>query len=166
MRRGSRGEGRRQCGGVCLFPPANEAPPEAPCGAGRALGGPRDAEAGQGKGSDSGGGARAGADLGPGGFASVGGRGPVHRPESGFSWSSHGSDSHTLPAVTAMTRRPARPRRRGGGDDKLDRGRRGGDRSPVRRGDRKSTRLNSSHLVISYAVFCLKKKKKKRTNPA
>src|SRR5256885_10942611 len=26
------------------------------------------------------------------------------------------------------------------------------------RGDRKSTRLNSSHLVISYAVFCLKKK--------
>src|SRR2546426_2867621 len=29
-----------------------------------------------------------------------------------------------------------------------------------RRVDRKSTRLNSSHLVISYAVFCLKKKKK------
>src|SRR2546426_8646221 len=29
-------------------------------------------------------------------------------------------------------------------------------------GDRKSTRLNSSHLVISYAVFCLKKKKKMR----
>src|SRR5256885_7301189 len=28
------------------------------------------------------------------------------------------------------------------------------------RKDRKSTRLNSSHLVISYAVFCLKKKKK------
>src|SRR5256885_5685603 len=28
------------------------------------------------------------------------------------------------------------------------------------REDRKSTRLNSSHLVISYAVFCLKKKKK------
>src|SRR2546426_8875042 len=28
------------------------------------------------------------------------------------------------------------------------------------RGDRKSTRLNSSHLVISYAVFCLKKKKR------
>src|SRR5256885_8659555 len=37
--------------------------------------------------------------------------------------------------------------------------------------DRKSTRLNSSHLVISYAVFCLKKKKKsartaKRLEPA
>src|SRR5256885_6883970 len=30
------------------------------------------------------------------------------------------------------------------------------------RGDRKSTRLNSSHLVISYAVFCLKKKKNTR----
>src|SRR2546426_8837184 len=29
-----------------------------------------------------------------------------------------------------------------------------------KRQDRKSTRLNSSHLVISYAVFCLKKKKK------
>src|SRR2546426_8457647 len=28
--------------------------------------------------------------------------------------------------------------------------------------DRKSTRLNSSHLVISYAVFCLKKKKKEK----
>src|SRR5256885_16559346 len=28
--------------------------------------------------------------------------------------------------------------------------------------DRKSTRLNSSHLVISYAVFCLKKKKKNK----
>src|SRR5690348_17512965 len=29
-------------------------------------------------------------------------------------------------------------------------------------GDRKSTRLNSSHPSISYAVFCLKKKKKKK----
>src|SRR5256885_5524534 len=33
-----------------------------------------------------------------------------------------------------------------------------GSRSGRRRIDRKSTRLNSSHLVISYAVFCLKKK--------
>src|SRR6266704_6124805 len=32
---------------------------------------------------------------------------------------------------------------------------------PIR--DRKSTRLNSSHVSISYAVFCLKKKKKKKT---
>src|SRR5438132_8760287 len=40
-----------------------------------------------------------------------------------------------------------------------------GDKEPEERekelhGDRKSTRLNSSHTVISYAVFCLKKKKK------
>src|SRR5690349_24692850 len=32
----------------------------------------------------------------------------------------------------------------------------------VQLGDRKSTRLNSSHVEISYAVFCLKKKKKKK----
>src|SRR2546426_1269810 len=36
----------------------------------------------------------------------------------------------------------------------------------ARRRDRKSTRLNSSHLVISYAVFCLKKKKKKNNHRA
>src|SRR5690349_22861094 len=35
------------------------------------------------------------------------------------------------------------------------------DRERARR-DRKSTRLNSSHVEISYAVFCLKKKKKKQ----
>src|SRR2546422_2815234 len=36
--------------------------------------------------------------------------------------------------------------------------------APARpRGDRKSTRLNSSHGYISYAVFCLKKKKKKHS---
>src|SRR5690348_17587238 len=34
----------------------------------------------------------------------------------------------------------------------------------VRCTDRKSTRLNSSHPSISYAVFCLKKKKKKNTS--
>src|SRR5260221_5499941 len=40
---------------------------------------------------------------------------------------------------------------------------RGGLPSPFKEtdhGDRKSTRLNSSHTVISYAVFCLKKKKR------
>src|SRR5438034_7958601 len=36
----------------------------------------------------------------------------------------------------------------------------GGQHGPDAGGDRKSTRLNSSHTVISYAVFCLKKKKK------
>src|SRR5207244_10914444 len=41
-------------------------------------------------------------------------------------------------------------------------------RASVGDSDRKSTRLNSSHQIISYAVFCLKKKKKaqkKRTAP-
>src|SRR5947208_4117352 len=38
-------------------------------------------------------------------------------------------------------------------------GGRAGDRE-----DRKSTRLNSSHQIISYAVFCLKKKKKNKKN--
>src|SRR5256885_2521504 len=62
---------------------------------------------------------------------------------------------------------------RGGGPP----GRTGGNRRPARLhhqrppgrelparclADRKSTRLNSSHLVISYAVFCLKKKKEQR----
>src|SRR5438477_3011879 len=37
----------------------------------------------------------------------------------------------------------------------------GGEADQVRHLDRKSTRLNSSHMSISYAVFCLKKKKKK-----
>src|SRR5690349_24252814 len=37
------------------------------------------------------------------------------------------------------------------------------DWSEVPEEDRKSTRLNSSHVEISYAVFCLKKKKKKTT---
>src|SRR5207253_6703153 len=45
---------------------------------------------------------------------------------------------------TAITRRPASSRR--------------STSSPTR--DRKSTRLNSSHVAISYAVFCLKKKKR------
>src|SRR5438034_7815043 len=47
---------------------------------------------------------------------------------------------------------PARPR------DALSRGAAGLRERAAR--DRKSTRLNSSHTVISYAVFCLKKKKK------
>src|SRR2546421_7537133 len=61
------------------------------------------------------------------------------------------------------------------GIPRVDRLRLAGDQAPVDRtdvvlledreasfeGDRKSTRLNSSHDQISYAVFCLKKKKKK-----
>src|SRR2546426_9143782 len=41
-------------------------------------------------------------------------------------------------------------------------GTRVGRSTQARKEDRKSTRLNSSHLVISYAVFCLKKKKNKK----
>src|SRR2546427_7148433 len=52
-------------------------------------------------------------------------------------------DSHRAPDGLRRRRRRRRPRR-----------------SPVG-ADRKSTRLNSSHSQISYAVFCLKKKKKK-----
>src|SRR5437899_9035783 len=50
-----------------------------------------------------------------------------------------------------------------GADHRLHVQREDGHRQAVvqRDGDRKSTRLNSSHLGISYAVFCLKKKKKK-----
>src|SRR5688572_32387878 len=44
-------------------------------------------------------------------------------------------------------------------EGRLGGGRRSG-RRPGRAPDRKSTRLNSSHSQISYAVFCLKKKKK------
>src|SRR5690625_6303965 len=40
---------------------------------------------------------------------------------------------------------------------------RGRGRSPAAHQDRKSTRLNSSHVAISYAVFCLKKKKKQHS---
>src|SRR5260364_86344 len=46
--------------------------------------------------------------------------------------------------------------------------RREGGEQPARhreQGDRKSTRLNSSHQIISYAVFCLKKKKTERLFP-
>src|SRR2546426_6459166 len=50
-----------------------------------------------------------------------------------------------------------RPRTDRGGSRGL-RGGGPGSRQPRDRRDRKSTRLNSSHLVISYAVFCLKKK--------
>src|SRR6266704_5790917 len=51
---------------------------------------------------------------------------------------------HGLPAVSAtLGRVPGRP---------------GADGQPAE-ADRKSTRLNSSHVSISYAVFCLKKKK-------
>src|SRR5256885_11968737 len=51
------------------------------------------------------------------------------------------SENEALPAPTTASSRP-----------------RVGSRRVKKTRDRKSTRLNSSHLVISYAVFCLKKK--------
>src|SRR5438477_2331914 len=54
-------------------------------------------------------------------------------------------------------RRRVRRRRSRAGDSRVQ-----ADRPRRFRGDRKSTRLNSSHMSISYAVFCLKKKKKKK----
>src|SRR5256885_3810947 len=59
----------------------------------------------------------------------------AHRPAGAARGRAHGLAGRQLPAVAHAP--PPRP---------------------ARRGDRKSTRLNSSHLVISYAVFCLKKK--------
>src|SRR2546427_6216683 len=66
-------------------------------------------------------------------------------------------------SVAALRRRSSRsPRRRRAGSPRPP------GRSPcrarARNRDRKSTRLNSSHSQISYAVFCLKKKKNKYTN--
>src|SRR5690349_23614504 len=52
-----------------------------------------------------------------------------------------------------------------GADHRGDR-RRAGARLYRRQEDRKSTRLNSSHVEISYAVFCLKKKTTKQCSPA
>src|SRR5256885_6702171 len=61
-------------------------------------------------------------------------------------------------------RRPLRRRSCRGRDDRpCSACSRGGARGVRRRRDRKSTRLNSSHLVISYAVFCLKKKKQHKS---
>src|SRR5690349_24254195 len=62
-------------------------------------------------------------------------------------WSSDVCSSDLAPAAgvpPALTKAPAPPVSRS---------------SDMIRGDRKSTRLNSSHVEISYAVFCLKKKK-------
>src|SRR5205807_5438050 len=75
-----------------------------------------------------------------------------------------GNRQHSVPCGIE-TRNPLSGSRRW-----LSAPRQGNSRRRVRRvadhrhaaGDRKSTRLNSSHLVISYAVFCLKKKKKKK----
>src|SRR6266576_6492847 len=61
------------------------------------------------------------------------------------------TEIYTL-SLTTLFRSPRRPPCRAGAGDHAD-------REPA---DRKSTRLNSSHVEISYAVFCLKKKKKQK----
>src|SRR2546421_3981832 len=61
-------------------------------------------------------------------------------------------------------RGPPGGRARTGGPPAPTRGRGAGRGGLLPREDRKSTRLNSSHDQISYAVFCLKKKKKKESH--
>src|SRR3712207_6968462 len=66
---------------------------------------------------------------------------------------------HAAPGA-ALRRRPAGGFGRGGAGPAAGRAAGGGRFRPASPGvDRKSTRLNSSHANISYAVFCLKKKK-------
>src|SRR5256885_9222635 len=69
----------------------------------------------------------------------------------------------TLFPYTTLFRSMAWLQRRLGALQPAVPGHAGLDRAMGRIQDRKSTRLNSSHLVISYAVFCLKKKKKIRS---
>src|SRR5713101_8408444 len=90
-----------------------------------------------------------------------GGRG---RPPRG---AAHGARHRSRAGGGRARAAPHQPWRGGAGPLGVDRSRRaraGPGRWPggSRPGDRKSTRLNSSHMSISYAVFCLKKKKKKK----
>src|SRR5256885_9911329 len=80
-------------------------------------------------------------------FRSRGAQGGAAAPRPGRP---RGLDHRAAPGAVAH------PHRGGGGRAR---------RSPVIQADRKSTRLNSSHLVISYAVFCLKKKNTIRRPP-
>src|SRR5256885_13074601 len=68
----------------------------------------------------------------------------------------------TLFPYTTLFRSHGNPPRPAPGESRLRQELLLGWKGGYARGDRKSTRLNSSHLVISYAVFCLKKKKKKK----
>src|SRR5207248_6425613 len=94
---------------------------------------------------------------------------PPHRDLHSFP-TRRSSDLRPLPRAPGLRPRRGDPcsRRRGAGDlrptavlvgarELLHPGR--GRRARAARVDRKSTRLNSSHRTISYAVFCLKKKK-------
>src|SRR5438552_14214265 len=77
--------------------------------------------------------------------------------------------STLFPYTTALPISPAPwswPRTSAGSGPASRSGPAGSARSGRGGGDRKSTRLNSSHQIISYAVFCLKKKKKKHQTAA
>src|SRR5258708_26447914 len=65
-------------------------------------------------------------------------------------------------SVRPLPYRADRPRAARGGSAQRVVLRAGGQRNAHKQ-DRKSTRLNSSHQIISYAVFCLKKKTQKKT---
>src|SRR5690606_41136151 len=91
--------------------------------------------------------------------------GPAHPPPAGSGWPTSTPGRPRASARDACTRPPAEVtdgpggRRRAGGRPAAPSGE-AAQRLRQRRGrDRKSTRLNSSHVKSSYAVFCLKKKK-------
>src|SRR3712207_7423113 len=87
-------------------------------------------------------------------------------------WSTIGAGRKRMETPHATAERPEQVPRRPAPGQHVDRGHRaepvqlagGRDRPGPRAADRKSTRLNSSHANISYAVFCLKKKKRKKVN--
>src|SRR2546426_2622737 len=68
------------------------------------------------------------------------------------------TEIYTLPYTTLFRSQRTRHHVRSGLECHDQNQRSRGTQAEKRHGDRKSTRLNSSHLVISYAVFCLKKK--------
>src|SRR5438034_4305851 len=82
-------------------------------------------------------------------------RGVVALFEHGVSGAAEGTPALLRLAARDGHRAPRRGGRRTAGGQKA----RERFRRPLHAQDRKSTRLNSSHTVISYAVFCLKKKK-------
>src|SRR5207245_7029038 len=88
----------------------------------------------------------------------------TRREANGFGVSGRtaGGESPILGHSDAGTRSPrSEPARKSGGPRRGAGRLRGRSTRTSRRGDRKSTRLNSSHGSISYAVFCLKKKKER-----
>src|ERR1039457_2115252 len=82
--------------------------------------------------------------MGPSRYGLTGGPRPMKFMLRGFERTYHGARMKVICILCGRGRLNWKKRRTGVNSHKID---------------RKSTRLNSSHLVISYAVFCLKKKK-------